>query len=71
MNEQSVVELMGSSRTEAEWNANADKVKAHFNGYPNWWYGAIVMSGVLRRTAARWGSDGEIKIEQVDPSFFN
>lgn len=67
MNQSEVVSLMESSMTEAEWNANCDKVKAACGGYPAFWYSAIVMSGVLRRTAARWGSDGELKIVALKP----
>jgi len=63
MTQQEVIDLMKSSNTEAEWNANADKVKKAFDGgYPNWWFATIVMSGILRETAAKWGDDGEIKI---------
>ena len=62
MTEQEVVALMESSTTEAEWNANADKVKEACNDYPPFWYRAIVMSGLASRTAKRWGSDASIKI---------
>jgi hypothetical protein len=56
MNEQEVVSIMQSSRTEDEWNANADKVKADGGGhYPDFWYGAIVLSGVMFRTSAKFG----------------
>ena len=47
MNEKEVVDLMKSSKTEREWNDNADKVKKACDGYPSFWYGAIVMSGVM------------------------
>ena len=50
-----VVSLMESSKSEEEWNANCDKVKAaHNNDYPNWWYKEIVMSGILSKTQAKW-----------------
>lgn len=42
-----VVALMKSSKSESEWNANCDKVKAANNGYPSFWYTAIVLSGVM------------------------
>lgn len=54
MDEQEVVELMKSSRSEAEWNRNADKVKASCDGYPSFWYTAIVMSGVASQVQATW-----------------
>jgi hypothetical protein len=48
MNQEQVVALMKTSRTEKEWNDNCDKVKAACNGYPSFWYGAIVVSGLMR-----------------------
>lgn len=52
MNEQEVLELMESSKTEAEWNANCDIVKKRCDGYPTFWYQLIIASGVLGRTTA-------------------
>jgi hypothetical protein len=57
-----VVALMESSQTEQQWNDNCDAVKREFGGYPEWWFLTIVISGVLKRVAARWGDDGEIKV---------
>lgn len=62
MNQEEVVELMKSSKSEAEWNANCDKVKKAFGGYPAFWYGAIVLSGVSSQTAVKFGGSDEIKI---------
>jgi len=61
MTQEEVAALMSSSKNETEWNANADKVKAAFGGdYPDFWYGLIIMSGLINRTLGP-GSD-EIKI---------
>ena len=49
-----VVSLMSSSKSEEEWNANCDKVKAAHKGYPNWWYKEIMMSGLAAKTQATW-----------------
>lgn len=49
-----VVGLMSSSKSEEEWNANCDKVKAAFKGYPDWWYKEIMMSGVAAKTRANY-----------------
>lgn len=55
MNEQQVVDLMKSSKSETEWNANCDKVMAACGGkYPDFWYMAIVMSGVSEEVKATW-----------------
>jgi len=49
-----VVELMKSSKSEREWNANCDKVKKACGGYPGFWFRAIILSGVLAQTQASW-----------------
>lgn len=66
MTEKEVVALMKTSQTSEEWDANCDKVKdSHSGHYPRFWFGAIVLSGLVTRVAARWGGTGEITISQV------
>lgn len=65
MSQDEVVELMKGSKTQEEWDKNCDQVKAEFGGYPSFWYGAIVASGVARETAAKFGSDAEIHIRTL------
>jgi hypothetical protein len=56
MSEQDVINLMLDSKNENEWNANCDKTKASFEGqYPSFWYGAIVIGGVLSAAKQRHG----------------
>jgi len=57
--------LMESSRSQAEWDANCDRVKAvHGGEYPDFWFAAVIMSGLLGRVSQTWpkspylGSDG-------------
>jgi len=47
MQQQDVIDLMLSSKSEVEWNANCDKVKAEFGGYPGFWFQAIILGGIL------------------------
>ncbi len=55
MTQDDVTQLMKSSKSENEWNANCDKVKAAFGGeYPSFWYAAIVLSGISSKTSATW-----------------
>jgi len=54
MNKDEVIKLMESSKSEIEWNANADKVKKACNGYPDFWYKAIVISGIMANTQDNW-----------------
>lgn len=49
-----VIALMKSSKTEKEWNANCNLVKAANRGYPDFWYEAIVLSGVLYETSLKF-----------------
>jgi hypothetical protein len=63
--QEEVVALMAGSKTEQEWNANCDRVKADFKGYPDFWYPAIVASGLSRRTAESFGSNAEIHIRPI------
>jgi hypothetical protein len=52
--ESDVVTLMSSSKSEKEWNANCNKVETANNGYPSYWYQAIVLSGVMSITSYEW-----------------
>lgn len=48
--------LMQGSRSENEWNDNADRVKAANGGqYPGFWFKTILVSGVLNDAQERWG----------------
>jgi len=49
-----VKSLMESSKSEAEWNANCDAVKAANGGYPNFWYALVIQSGLLAETSLNW-----------------
>lgn len=55
MSRQEVVSLMSSSASSQEWNTNADKVKQSYGGgYPDFWFAAIILSGVYNATSAKW-----------------
>ena len=45
MTEHQVVELMSSAVDEQDWNNKCDEVKRRCHGYPDFWYGSIIMSG--------------------------
>jgi len=66
MNRQEVTQLMESSKTEQQWNDNCDKVKAEFNGYPDFWFPDIIMSGLCGRVSKRFDKDDEIHIKFID-----
>ena len=57
MNQQEVIDLMASSRNEAECNNNASTVKAACKGYPPFWFKEIVTSGLMARTSSKWKGD--------------
>lgn len=49
-----IIALMKSSKSMEEWNANCDKVIQANNGYPDFWFEIIVMSGLVERVRATW-----------------
>lgn len=56
MTKQEAIDLMKTSTNNDEWDANCDKVKDAFLGYPDWWYKEIILSGLMRSTLGN-GSD--------------
>lgn len=54
MTETEVVQLMKSSTNATEWDNNCDKVKKACNGYPPFWYAAIISSGLFSKTQETW-----------------
>ena len=53
--EEGVTALMQSSSSEKDWNYKADKVRqANNNDYPNFWYKACILSGLVNRVSAGW-----------------
>lgn len=66
MTQQDVVDLMKSSASSQEWNENVSKVKRAFNGdYPEFWYSAIIASGLAGKVAASYGAKAEINVTAV------
>lgn len=64
MDKNEVINLMKSSKSHQEWNANCDTVKkAHGGGYPDYWYQEIILSGLCDRTLGEGSST--IKISSL------
>jgi hypothetical protein len=58
-----VAAVMETSRNEEEWDRNCDLVKEAFGGiYPSFWWEAVILSGVARRTMANFGASPDITI---------
>lgn len=57
MIESEVLELMKSSKSEIEWEKNCNTVKERCNGYPDFWYSAIIFSDVMGKTVNKWIND--------------
>ncbi len=45
---------MNSATSESDWNNKCDQVKTAFNGYPDFWFSSIVLSGLAGRVSAKW-----------------
>jgi hypothetical protein len=55
MSEREVLDLMKTSRSQQEWNANADEVKRNHGGeYPTWWFLLVVRSGLAGEVKRTW-----------------
>lgn len=66
MSEQEGVALMETSKNSEEWNANCSAVRRACGGqYPEWWFRAIVQSGLSARVTARWGSDDQLHVTKI------
>lgn len=53
--EKNVVDLMGASNSEHEWNYNCNRVKEANNGqYPDFWWEAIMVSGLAAKVQKTW-----------------
>ena len=64
MKKEEVLKLMASSKNEAEWNDNCDKVKAKNKGvYPSFWREEVVLSGLMDKTVGDGSS--QIKFQTI------
>jgi len=65
MNEASVIELMETSQSPEQWDANCDTVKERCNGYPDFWWASIINSGVADKIMSRWGGSTKLTILKI------
>lgn len=49
-----VKQHMRESTSEKDWNRRCDEVKAANNGYPQFWYAEIILSGLAAMAQANW-----------------
>ena len=54
MNEQEVIKLMQAAISESDWNAKCDQVKKTCEGYPEFWFKAILSSGLMAEVSSSW-----------------
>lgn len=45
---------MLESTSENDWNRRCDDVKAANNGYPQFWYDEIILSGLAAQSQLNW-----------------
>lgn len=65
MTREEVIRLMESSRTQEDWNANRDRVKQVYDGYPSFWFKDILQSGLAGRVTGRFGRDDQIHVQTI------
>ena len=49
-----VAAYMAASQSESDWNNRCDEVIRANGGYPSFWFGAIILSGLADKTARNW-----------------
>lgn len=54
MSKSEVEDLMRSSKNETEWNKNCDYVKKQCGGYPDFWFTAVIASGLMAKVQLSW-----------------
>ena len=66
--EQGVVSYMRAATSENDWNVRCNAVKqANDGNYPEFWYVAIVQSGVFHQKASEFGrSDGGLTVRSFN-----
>jgi len=64
-NQDRAVELLKASKSTQEWNNACNAIKVANNGYPSWWYGAVIAPMLLQETARKWQGSGEIHITKL------
>ncbi len=45
---------MSQATSEQDWNDRFDEIKRANDGYPDFWYETIILSGVLSTTRMAW-----------------
>lgn len=53
--QEDVVALMSSATSESDWNSKCDQVQKANAGYPSFWFGAIILSGLAAKITAKFG----------------
>lgn len=49
------LEKLAATKSSSEWNRVCDQVKAAHGGeYPDWWWAAVMQSGLAAQTQAKW-----------------
>lgn len=47
MTKTEVINLLKTSKNSSDWNSNCEIIKkAHNNGYPNYWFQEVILSGL-------------------------
>ena len=55
MNQEQALKKLNAARNESEWNAVCDECKrANGGAYPDWWFPAVVSSGIARQAQLWW-----------------
>jgi hypothetical protein len=64
MNWAEIIDKLQATKSQEEWNAVCDEVKAgvrdrtiegpYSGDYPAWWFSVVVVSGLMKRMEKKW-----------------
>ena len=67
MTKDEVIDLLEKCQSSEDWRIACRIIKEeHENGYPDFWWKEVILSGVGDRIAARWGSDMQLHVRIID-----
>jgi len=58
--------MLEACQTAEDWGNACDKIKkSRGEYYPEDWWARVKMTGMMDRVMSRWGSDSELKVEEL------
>lgn len=61
-----VKSFMSEATSDADWDKRIEAVlMANGGSYPSFWFATIMITGLAAKTAAKWGGNADIQIDNL------